>query len=326
MSYATKEQLESLMADIASKVHIPTIGVGGGYAPIGTIIAYMGTTAPQDYLACDGSTYNIADYSQLANFIEAQFGSKNYFGGDGTTTFGVPDLQGEFLRGTGTNSHADGGNGANVGTHQGASSIPMFYTGKTSDGSKGYAGFRFAPALSTGEYTGIANFDKSITKTAKARYLGFEGTNNEALTNTYAFYLRPTNTSVLYCIKAVVAGDVYSTDERVVGTWIDGKPIYQKTITGTFPSTTSTSAFDAGSNIANNVAEIINYYGKATFPGDFPNVVTQTMPMTDISLTFTTKIWGYVNQGILNLWGVNSNSIMVNQPFVFTIQYTKTTD
>ena len=26
-------------------------------------------------------------------------------------------------------------------------------------------------------------------------------------------------------------GDNYSTEERVVGTWIDGKPLYQKTIT-----------------------------------------------------------------------------------------------
>ena len=118
MSYATKEQLESLMADIESKVHITTIGVGGGYESIGTIIVSMGRTDIQDYLACDGATYNIADYSQLANFIEAQFGSKNYFGGDGVTTFGVPDLRGEFLRGTGTNSHENQGSGGDVGEHQ----------------------------------------------------------------------------------------------------------------------------------------------------------------------------------------------------------------
>ena len=92
--YATKEQLISIVQDMASKISVPTIGIGGGYAPIGTIISYMGVTAPQDYLACDGSVYNISAYPDLADFIESQFGSKNYFGGNGTTTFGVPTLTG----------------------------------------------------------------------------------------------------------------------------------------------------------------------------------------------------------------------------------------
>lgn len=92
--YATKEQLISIVQDMASKISVPTIGIGGGYAPIGTVISYMGVTAPQDYLACDGSTYNISAYSDLADFFESQFGSKNYFGGDGVTTFGVPTLTG----------------------------------------------------------------------------------------------------------------------------------------------------------------------------------------------------------------------------------------
>lgn len=116
--YATKEQLISIVQDMASKISVPTIGIGGGYAPIGTVISYMGVTAPQDYLACNGSTYNISAYSDLADFFQAQFGSKNYFGGDGVTTFGVPTLTGaptnsiycikavatgdEFYDGTGT--------------------------------------------------------------------------------------------------------------------------------------------------------------------------------------------------------------------------------
>ena len=32
------------------------------YDPIGTIIAFMGTTAPNNYLVCDGSIYNISRY------------------------------------------------------------------------------------------------------------------------------------------------------------------------------------------------------------------------------------------------------------------------
>ena len=43
-----------------------TMGIGGGYAPLGTINFFDATVAPQDWLACDGSVYNIADYPQLA--------------------------------------------------------------------------------------------------------------------------------------------------------------------------------------------------------------------------------------------------------------------
>ena len=48
------------------------------------------------------------------------------------------------------------------------------------------------------------------------------------------FTSRPTNTSVLYCIATkniyIDARYDYSTTEKVVGTWVNGKPLYQKTI------------------------------------------------------------------------------------------------
>ena len=33
----------------------PLLMGGGGYAPVGTIISFMGTSAPQDYLPCNGN-------------------------------------------------------------------------------------------------------------------------------------------------------------------------------------------------------------------------------------------------------------------------------
>ena len=56
-----------------------------GYTPIGTIISLMGNSAPDNYLVCDGTIYNITDYPLLASYFNTQFGSYNYFGGDGTT-------------------------------------------------------------------------------------------------------------------------------------------------------------------------------------------------------------------------------------------------
>lgn len=59
--------------------------------PVGEIIRTIGNETPKHYLLCDGSTHNIADYPYLAQYFKDTFGSINVFGGDGTTTFGVPD-------------------------------------------------------------------------------------------------------------------------------------------------------------------------------------------------------------------------------------------
>lgn len=219
MTAATKEQLMELMQYLSQNISVPTIGIGGGFAPIGTIISYMGTTAPQDYLICDGTTYNIADYKQLSDFFAAQFGSSNFFGGDGVTTFKVPDLRGEFLRGTGTNSHTNQGSGANVGVHQDGTLMPESLADDN--------------MLAISKFT-TTNFDFKVTPTTT----GTRSKNSSISSDDWGRQItsRPTNTSVLYCIKAVAAGDVYSTTERVVGTWIDGKKRYRKTLQATIGS------------------------------------------------------------------------------------------
>lgn len=60
--------------------------------PVGEIIKRLGSKAPKHYLPCDGTEYNIIDYPYLTQYFKDEFGSVNYFGGDGVTTFKVPDL------------------------------------------------------------------------------------------------------------------------------------------------------------------------------------------------------------------------------------------
>jgi hypothetical protein len=160
--------------------------------PIGTIISYMGVSAPAGYLACDGTVYSITDYPGLADHIKTQFGSYDNFGGDGTTTFAVPDLQGEFLRGTGTNSHTNQGSGANVGVHQDGTNINYWYLYSNRAGHLYSSSYdEFSPR----------NPDK-ITKTgggSELRLGGSTSSNSDQIPSQYT--TRPTNTSVLYCIK-----------------------------------------------------------------------------------------------------------------------------
>ena len=175
----------------------------GATNPTGTIISFLGNKGtdnkevPEGYLACDGKTYNIADYSQLADQIEKTMGSKNYYGGDGTTTFAVPNLQGEFLRGAGNNGDTTQGNGANVGVHQKATQMPRVWNYAAS------ASYAAVIWESNGYQTNEpSNMDKGLT--TPTRYFRDAGAGSISTGNSttiYAYTARPTNTSVLYCIK-----------------------------------------------------------------------------------------------------------------------------
>lgn len=65
--------------------------------PIGHMMMITSNQCPKHYLSCDGTEYNILDYPLLANHIKDQFGSFNYFGGDGIDTFCVPDYRQIFI-------------------------------------------------------------------------------------------------------------------------------------------------------------------------------------------------------------------------------------
>ena len=170
----------------------------GGQNPIGTIISYMGTTAPLGYLACDNTTYNIADYPDLANHFQTQFGTKNYFGGNGTTTFKCPDLRGEFLRGTGTNGHTNEGAGANVGVHQGAT-----YQVNSYSSIAGKWNGVFTQSTSGDGYTRDNKCDYSEHSKSVVLISGSGRIDTYDWLGAYPsmYKARPTNTSVLYCIK-----------------------------------------------------------------------------------------------------------------------------
>ena len=158
--------------------------------PVGTIISLYGKTAPAGYLACDGATYNRDEYPDLAEYLVGQFED---LVGDGETTFAVPDLRGEFLRCTGTNSHTNCGSGDNVGVHQAPTVIPRTFAAD----SEG--------AIYSGRQSDYHDPDSSnMTMTAGDFARKASGT---AVTVTKTsvmgppFTIRPTNTSVLYCIK-----------------------------------------------------------------------------------------------------------------------------
>lgn len=169
-----------------------TAGNGNGN-PIGTVISYMGTKVPKHYLACDGAVLNITDYPALSEHIKYEFGIVDYFGGDGTETFAVPDLRNEFLRGY--RGKAELQLSGEVGRHQEPTEIPIIIT--RVDGN-----LCVYPDQDRKEGTMPINEDnrnpseKGIHGHVVAPIESFTPSGNSALYST-----RPTNMAVLYCIK-----------------------------------------------------------------------------------------------------------------------------
>lgn len=62
--------------------------------PSGVVSAYAGATAPAGYLMCHGQAVSRTTYAALFTAIGITYGA-----GDGSTTFNVPELRAEFIRG-----------------------------------------------------------------------------------------------------------------------------------------------------------------------------------------------------------------------------------
>ena len=62
--------------------------------PPGSLMAYAASSAPTGWLLCDGSAVSRTTYATLYAVIGTTWGA-----GDTTTTFNVPDLRGQFVRG-----------------------------------------------------------------------------------------------------------------------------------------------------------------------------------------------------------------------------------
>lgn len=72
-----------------------------GSLPTGSIMPWATTSLPSGWLEMDGSAALIATYPALAAVLGTTYG------GDGVTTFGLPDARGRVLVGRGTGSASD---------------------------------------------------------------------------------------------------------------------------------------------------------------------------------------------------------------------------
>lgn len=96
--------------------------VFGGDTPVGAGMLWYAATAPANWLICDGSSLNRADYPRLFNVIGTTYGSTS------GTTFNLPDLRQRFPIGKAASGTANA-LGASGGSIDHTHTVPAHFHG-----------------------------------------------------------------------------------------------------------------------------------------------------------------------------------------------------
>lgn len=157
-------------------------GSGGGViagSEIGAVSAFAMQTPPEGWLVCDGSAISRTDYADLFAAIGTVWGA-----GDEISTFNLPDLRGEFVRGF------DAGRGVDVDRLFGSSQADEFK-------SHNHPG-EFHNGTSTHDYCAGGNMPSMLKKHNGGQQTIAQG--NVAAEG--GSETRPRNIAMTYAIKA----------------------------------------------------------------------------------------------------------------------------
>jgi microcystin-dependent protein len=159
--------------------------------PVGSVIAFAGTSAPTNYKICDGSSLSRSEYAKLFSAIGTAHGAPD------ADSFNLPDYRGRFLRGvdgsagndpdkaTRTAMATGGSTGNNVGSVQ-------------SDAFQGHwHNINRSDTLNAGG-TQIANGSGSVSADTYVKNPVTDGVNGVPRTSSET---RPKNAYVNYIIK-----------------------------------------------------------------------------------------------------------------------------
>ena len=162
--------------------------------PAGTVIYTLQNAAPEGYIKANGATISRTAYADLFASIGVYYGV-----GDGSTTFAIPDLRGEFLRAWDDGRGIDSGRA--YGTAQGEALTAM--KGEIYD-SHGRAAMN-TTTLGSGdnvfESTGTNSSYRSALQTTSTAYNGVRFDSTNVIAEPTSGGLRPRNIALLACIK-----------------------------------------------------------------------------------------------------------------------------
>ena len=176
----------------------------GGLAsgvPVGTILAHAANTPPSGFLECNGSNISRSTYATLFSTISTTFGV-----GDGSSTFALPDLRGQFIRGwanTGSTdaSRAFGSTQTDQNKNHTHTTDSTSLTGGIRKISEGFG----AGGSATGVFTKTQDGTNSITGSSSTSPVGgvdLDVTHTHTISSSGGgTEARPTNLALMYIIK-----------------------------------------------------------------------------------------------------------------------------
>lgn len=125
--------------------------------------------------------------------------------------------------------------------------------------------------------------------------------------------------------------DFYNTDEKIVGVWTDGKPVYQKTFITTFPTLTTSGETKKDILIGSSIDTFIQIYGCFNYYNTNNIIMIPFTSDTGIIYLFGRPNISSSSPKNCICLSVNPKttdmaSKLSENPIIITVQYTKTTD
>ena len=300
--------------------------VSGDTLPVGAIMPFGSDTIPDNWLLCDGSAVSRTTYQQLFNTIGTTYGT-----GDGFTTFNLPNLQGKIPVGKNANDTDFDKLGETGGEKTHTLTINEMPSHNHQREQTGRALYWDENLTEMGGLTSGVNvqisWNRDTTNTGGSQphnnlqpyivqnYIikakqsaGVVATVVDNLTSTSA-------TNALSANQGRILNDRfnYSTTEKVVGTWIDGKPLYSKVVNlGALPDNDTKS-------IAHSIQNLKRVVKLEGFAGSSVNKGGITLPHAT-----NTPVALYVDDTNVSV-KTSNNTSAYTEAYAF-VYYTKTTD
>ena len=180
----------AVFADFQAQI---TAYAGQFILPSGTVAYFPFGTAPTGWLAANGASISRTTYSALYAALGTTYGS-----GDGSTTFGIPDLRGQFIRSLDSGRGVD--TGRVIGTTQAGAIQSHTHTATDSGHTHVWTGgpLNTTWAVYDGSQSNLIVFTLNQGGGANSTQSGYA---NVSIGSTGGTETRPTNIALLACIK-----------------------------------------------------------------------------------------------------------------------------
>ena len=185
------ESGRALLSALTPAAQVAALGLG---SMTGSVLPFAMNSAPAGWLKANGAAVSRSTYANLFSAIGTTYGA-----GNGSTTFNLPDLRGEFIRGFDDGRGVDAGR--TIGSAQGDDNKAHTHTGSAASAGAHTHGIETYTASGVGvpAYTRSNGGSNNTT-----------GQTNSAGAHTHTLTIdsggggaeaRPRNIALLYCIK-----------------------------------------------------------------------------------------------------------------------------